>query len=81
MTNQEIYSEAPTYFHYYYGLIPSNDLLVALEEDLNATLDILKSIPSEKENFVYATLGNDDILRGYPKNRFRDKHFMGAHVE
>ncbi len=28
-----------------------------------------------------ATLGNDDILRGYPKNRFRDKHFMGAQVE
>ena len=54
MTNQEIYSEAPTYFHYYYGLIPSNDLLVALEEDLNTTLDILKSITSEKENFVYA---------------------------
>jgi hypothetical protein len=48
MTNQEIYSEAPTYFHYYYGLIPSNDLQVALEEDLNTTLEILKSIPSEK---------------------------------
>ena len=28
-----------------------------------------------------ATLGNDDILRGYPKNRFRDKHFIGAQVE
>lgn len=28
-----------------------------------------------------ATLGNDDILRGYPKNRFRDKHFMGAQLE
>ena len=28
-----------------------------------------------------ATLGNDDILRGYPKNRFRDKHFIGTQVE
>ncbi len=28
-----------------------------------------------------ATLGNDDILRGYPKNRFRDKHFAGTQVE
>lgn len=28
-----------------------------------------------------ATLGNDDILRGYPKNRFRDKNFMGTQVE
>lgn len=54
MNNQTIFNEAPTYFHYYYGLIPSNDLLVALEEDLYATLDILNSITSEKENFAYA---------------------------
>ncbi|MGL5888879.1 MAG: BamA/TamA family outer membrane protein, partial [Bacteroidia bacterium] len=27
------------------------------------------------------TLGNDDILRGYPKNRFRDKNFVAAQVE
>ena len=54
MTDPTLYSEAPTYFHYYYGLIPSNDLLVALHDDLNATLDILKSISSEKENFAYA---------------------------
>ena len=28
-----------------------------------------------------STLGNDDILRGYPKNRFRDRHFMATQVE
>lgn len=28
-----------------------------------------------------STLGNDDILRGYPKNRFRDRNFIGAQVE
>jgi outer membrane protein assembly factor BamA len=28
-----------------------------------------------------STLGNDDILRGYPKNRFRDKHFAATQVE
>jgi len=28
-----------------------------------------------------ATLGNDDILRGYPKNRFRDKHFIATQAE
>lgn len=28
-----------------------------------------------------STLGGDDILRGYPKNRFRDKHFTGAQLE
>jgi len=28
-----------------------------------------------------ATLGNDDILRGYPKNRFRDKHFWATQAE
>lgn len=25
--------------------------------------------------------GGDDILRGYPKNRFRDHHFMGTQME
>lgn len=54
MNNQTIFNEAPTYFHYYYGLIPSNDLITALEEDLNATLELLTSLPSEKENFAYA---------------------------
>lgn len=28
-----------------------------------------------------STAGNDDILRGYPKNRFRDKNFIGTQVE
>ncbi len=28
-----------------------------------------------------STLGNDDILRGYPKNRFRDKHFFATQLE
>lgn len=28
-----------------------------------------------------STLGNDDILRGYPKNRFRDNHFAATQVE
>ena len=28
-----------------------------------------------------STVGNDDLLRGYPKNRFRDKHFAGTQVE
>jgi outer membrane protein assembly factor BamA len=28
-----------------------------------------------------STLGNEDILRGYPKNRFRDNHFIGAQME
>jgi len=28
-----------------------------------------------------STLGNDDLLRGYPKNRFRDNHFVGSQLE
>jgi outer membrane protein assembly factor BamA len=28
-----------------------------------------------------STLGNDDILRGYPKNRFRDQHFFATQLE
>jgi outer membrane protein assembly factor BamA len=26
-------------------------------------------------------VGNDDLLRGYPKNRYRDKHFFGTQLE
>lgn len=28
-----------------------------------------------------STLGNDDLLRGYARNRFRDNHFAGAQLE
>ena len=28
-----------------------------------------------------STLGNDDLLRGYPKNRYRDSHFAGTQLE
>jgi outer membrane protein assembly factor BamA len=28
-----------------------------------------------------STLGNDDLLRGYPKNRFRDINFIGSQLE
>lgn len=28
-----------------------------------------------------STLGSDDLLRGYPKNRFRDHHFAATQVE
>lgn len=28
-----------------------------------------------------SNVGNDDMLRGYPKNRFRDVNFLGAQVE
>jgi hypothetical protein len=53
MTDPIIYNEAPKYFHYYYGLIPSNDLITALEENLKSTLELLQSVPSEKENYAY----------------------------
>lgn len=28
-----------------------------------------------------STLGGEEILRGYPKNRFRDHHFIGTQIE
>jgi outer membrane protein assembly factor BamA len=28
-----------------------------------------------------SAVGNDDLLRGYPKNRFRDVNFVGAQAE
>lgn len=28
-----------------------------------------------------STLGSDELIRGYPKNRFRDHHFVGSQLE
>ena len=28
-----------------------------------------------------SSVGNDDLLRGYPKNRFRDVNFLGGQLE
>jgi len=46
--------ECPEYYWYYIGLISQNDVVSALNETKNSTLDFIKSISADLENFAYA---------------------------
>lgn len=46
-----------------------------------ATQSVMRFSFGEVPFLDMSTLGNDDILRGYPKNRFRDRHFMATQLE
>ncbi|MGV3631478.1 MAG: DinB family protein [Bacteroidota bacterium] len=47
-------SAVPDYFVYYTGLVQENDLIEALAESREATVELFSSIPVEKEDFAYA---------------------------
>jgi hypothetical protein len=53
MTNNRVYSKAPVYFHYYFGLLETDNLLAELENDRNESILFWKNISSEKEHFAY----------------------------
>ena len=53
MTNNRVYSNAPVYFHYYFGLLESDNLLAELENDRKESISFWKNISSEKEHFAY----------------------------
>lgn len=53
MNNQSIYDNAPTYYHYYFKLLETNDLMLELEKDRARTIEFLENIPAEKEHFAY----------------------------
>lgn len=55
MRNPEIYSQAPTYFHYYFNLLESDDLLLELEKDRRNTIDFFSNIPANMEHHAYQT--------------------------
>jgi len=54
MQNPAIYQEAPEYCHYFFDLVPSDNLLAELKNSREATLAIFEQITPEQENRAYA---------------------------
>ena len=55
MNNEEIYNNAPEYCGYFFDLIESDDLTAEFEKSKKLTLDILKLVPPDLENYSYQT--------------------------
>ena len=53
MINQDLYNESPSYCHYFFNLIDGNDLLTELEKNLNDTLELMRSVPADKQQYAY----------------------------
>ena len=53
MENKTIYSEAPQYYHYYFDLVESDNLINELEKSHQYMLDLFQKINRENENFSY----------------------------
>jgi uncharacterized damage-inducible protein DinB len=53
MTNTDIYSQAPSYFHHYFDLLETDNLLLELEKDRTKTIAFFESIPIELEHHAY----------------------------
>lgn len=54
MTNRTFYKDIPPYYHYFFNLVKTDNLLAALRESKLITEQIFDSITPEKENFSYA---------------------------
>lgn len=54
MTDKHIYKDAPTYCHYFFDLVETNDLLVELYKSKIQTEELFQLITPETENFSYA---------------------------
>lgn len=54
MNNPELYASSPAYCHYYFDLVPSNDLLAELRADRDKTVALFEAVPAEKEHYAYA---------------------------
>lgn len=53
MNNKEIYKNAPEYCGYFFDLIETDDLQSEFEKSKNLTLDVLKLVPPDLENYSY----------------------------
>ncbi len=47
-------ADTPAYFRGYIDLVPENNLLDALDKNLNNTIYLFENVSEEKENFAYA---------------------------
>ena len=54
MLDKSIYPQAPAYYHYYFDLVESNDLLLELRKNKTSIADFIEQIPNEKWHFAYA---------------------------
>jgi hypothetical protein len=54
MQNRNIYQDAPEYYHYYFDLVNTDDLLTALAQNKQQTLAFLKNISEKQQHFSYA---------------------------
>ena len=54
MLDKSLYSSAPAYFHYYYDLVETNDLLSELRKNGAEVEALLKEVSDEKLYFAYA---------------------------
>jgi hypothetical protein len=46
--------DAPAWYGYFFDLAPGNDLLEALENSKQYTLELISTIPADKEDYAYA---------------------------
>jgi uncharacterized damage-inducible protein DinB len=53
MKNEQIYSQAPNYFHYYFDLLETDNLLLELEKDRTKTIGFFENIPINLEHHAY----------------------------
>ena len=53
MENKSIYSEAPKYYHYYFDLIESDNLIKELEKSNQFMQNLFQKINRDNENFSY----------------------------
>jgi uncharacterized damage-inducible protein DinB len=54
MITKPNYNEAPNYYHHFFNLVPSEDLMAELQSSMNMTKAFIQSIPAEKADYKYA---------------------------
>jgi uncharacterized damage-inducible protein DinB len=53
MQFSKLYSEAPAYYHYFFDLVATDDMLLEFENSRQATFQLFDTIPPHKENCAY----------------------------
>jgi hypothetical protein len=53
MPEKEVYQNAPVYYQQYFDLVSEHNLIDALKADLIQTVDFLKELPRDRQNFAY----------------------------
>lgn len=54
MQNPTLYAHSPQYFHSFFDLVQTNDLLYELEKSGEFTANLFRNIPVDMENYAYA---------------------------